>query len=115
MQPFPKPKVNGQYVIKEKIGQGSFGQVFRGMSNFLLTYEKGYDQESKKDVAIKMVLSKFLKCFGIGSSVFKGTLGSERGENLEDVQQQRYENHHKFECELSRLSKAVLVRTRRRL
>jgi serine/threonine protein kinase len=30
MQPFPKIKVNGQYVLKEKIGQGSFGQVYKG-------------------------------------------------------------------------------------
>jgi serine/threonine protein kinase len=33
MAPFPKAKVNGQYVLKEKIGQGSFGQVFKGKKN----------------------------------------------------------------------------------
>ena len=37
MQTFPKIKVNGQYVLKEKIGQGSFGQVFKGMHQWALS------------------------------------------------------------------------------
>lgn len=53
--PFPKMKINGQYILKEKIGQGSFGQVYKG--NILCKPHniKGYDQETKKDIAIKMV------------------------------------------------------------
>ena len=37
----------GRYVIKERIGKGSFGQVVRGV-----------DMETNKDVAIKIIKSK---------------------------------------------------------
>ena len=36
MAPFPKAKVNGLYILKDKIGQGSFGQVFKGKKHIQL-------------------------------------------------------------------------------
>jgi len=31
-------KVNGQYLVKEKIGQGSFGQVYKGNTKVVLKF-----------------------------------------------------------------------------
>lgn len=35
MQVFPKAKVNGRFHLREKIGQGSFGQVFKGTVKYI--------------------------------------------------------------------------------
>ncbi|CDW89928.1 ser thr kinase [Stylonychia lemnae] len=43
----PRSKINNQYILKDRIGAGSFGQIYRG-----------YDQENKRDVAIKLVLNE---------------------------------------------------------
>ena len=43
---------HNRYIIEEKIGKGSFGQIYKGL------YKEAHDEHKSVDVAIKLVLYK---------------------------------------------------------